>query len=92
MTLAASQVFHAVGMRDITRSVFRMNHKANKMMLLSIALALALQFSLTEIPVFTRLFGTVSLGLTGWLTVLGFSLVPMLAHEIVVLIRGAAGK
>jgi Ca2+-transporting ATPase len=87
MTLAASQVFHAIGMRDWTRSLFRMNHLGNKLMLLSVVVALALQFSLTEVPAFTRWFGTVSLGLAGWLTVIGFSLVPLVVHEIVVLAR-----
>jgi Ca2+-transporting ATPase len=87
MTLATSQLFHVVGMRNVNRSVFRMNHLENKMMILAVGLTLALQFALIEIPTFEHLFGTVSIGMTGWLTVLALSVVPMVVHEIVVLVK-----
>ena len=36
--LGMSQLFHAIGMRDVERSVFRMNHLQNRLMLLALAL------------------------------------------------------
>ena len=89
MTLAASQVFHAIGMRDTTRSIFRMNHLENRLMVLSFVLALALQTALAEIPAMANLFGTVSLGISGWLIVLGLSLAPMAVHELVIVFHKA---
>lgn len=48
--LGMSQLFHAVGMRDTQRSVFRMNHLENRLMILACAAGFLLQFAVTEIP------------------------------------------
>lgn len=46
--LGLSQLFHAVGMRDVGRSVFRMNHLENRLMLAAAALGVLLQVLVTE--------------------------------------------
>ena len=48
--LGMSQLFHAVGMRDIHTSVFRMGYLRNKLMLAAFVIGFLLQFGVTEIP------------------------------------------
>ncbi len=82
--LGMSQLFHAVGMRDVSISVFRMNHWNNKLMILACALGFLLQLAVTEADVLTRAFGTVSLSLHEWLYLAGLAAFPLLAHECLV--------
>lgn len=89
--LGMSQLFHAVGMRDVNKSVFRMNHLSNRYMIFACALGIALQALVTEIPYFVALFGTSRLSLREWGTLALLSAVPMAVHELLV-IGGAAEK
>ncbi len=92
VTLGVSQLFHAVGMRNVDRSVFAMNHLSNKLMLLAFFSGLVLQVAVTEIPLLTRLFGTVALSLREWLVLTALSAVPLVVHELVVLVRFLARR
>ncbi len=89
--LGMSQLFHAVGMRDVNKSVFRMNHLSNRYMIFACALGIALQALVTEIPYFVALFGTSRLSLREWGVLALLSAVPMAVHELLV-IGGAAEK
>ena len=80
--LGLSQLFHAVGMRDVETSVFRMNHWKNKMMLAAAALGVGLQLMVTEIPYFVGVFGTSSLAAGEWAFLTALSAAPLLVHEI----------
>lgn len=84
--LCLSELFHAIGMRDVSKSIFRMNHLSNKTMIGAFAAGIILQAAVTEIPVLIGIFGTAALSLKEWgyLTVL--SAFPLLAHEIFVLV------
>ncbi len=84
-TLAVSQLFHAIGMRDLKKSIFRFNHLANKTMILAFFLGLTLQISVTEIPFLTAMFGTVALSLKEWLSLIVLATTPIWAHELLVL-------
>lgn len=84
MVLGMSQLFHAVGMRDVNRSIFRMNHKDNPFMLFAVALGLFLQFIVTEINPLIALFGTVKPTVMEWLQLLALSLTPVIVHELLV--------
>lgn len=86
--LGMSQLFHAVGMRDLGRSVFRMNHRDNKLMLLAAAVGMALQFAVTKVPFLVNAFGTAWLSAGEWALLGGLAAFPLLAHECFVL----AGK
>lgn len=79
--LGMSQLFHAVGMRDVHRSIFRMNHLENKLMILACSAGFLLQFSVTEVPLLIGAFGTSSLSGQEWLRLIGLSAMPLLAHE-----------
>lgn len=86
--LGMSQLFHAVGMRDIHRSVFSMNHLENRVMIFACIAGFALQFGVTEIPFLVKAFGTARLLPKEWLYLVGLAAFPMLAHELFVLLSG----
>ncbi|MCM1145169.1 MAG: cation-translocating P-type ATPase [Blautia sp.] len=92
MVLGMSQLFHAVGMRDVNRSIFRMNHKKNPYMLLALALGLFLQFIVTEVEPLIVLFGTIKLGGMEWMQLLALSLTPVIVHELLVAVHGGMEK
>ncbi|MDE6845487.1 MAG: cation-translocating P-type ATPase [Lachnospiraceae bacterium] len=82
MVLGISQLFHAIGMRDVNRSVFRMNHRNNPYMIGALVIGIVLQIAVTEITPLIRLFGTVRLGLTEWLQLIALSTTPLIVHEL----------
>jgi Ca2+-transporting ATPase len=84
--LGMSQLFHAVGMRDTGRSVFRMNHRENKLMLAAWVAGFGLQFAVTGIPCLVSAFGTARLSVREWLCLTGLAAFPMIAHECMVLV------
>lgn len=89
--LGMSQLFHAIGMRDVNKSVFRMNHLANRYMIFACTLGVALQALVTEIPYFVTLFGTSRLSLREWGILVLLSAMPLVVHELL-LIGGAAER
>ena len=89
--LGMSQLFHAIGMRDVNKSVFRMNHLANRYMIFACTLGVALQALVTEIPYFVALFGTSRLSLKEWGILALLSAMPLVVHELL-LIGGAVER
>lgn len=86
--LGMSQLFHAVGMRDMGRSFFRMNHLENKLMVLACILGFLLQFAVTEIPFLITAFGTTHLQWEEWGILALLASFPLLSHEIMILTGG----
>ncbi|MCH5342847.1 MAG: cation-translocating P-type ATPase [Acetatifactor sp.] len=84
-TLGMSQLFHAVGMRDVHKSVFRMKHLDNKLMIAACLIGFALQFAVTEIPVLISAFGTSHLSWQEWGRLGLLAAFPLFAHECFVL-------
>ena len=80
--LGLSQLFHAVGMRDVGRSVFRMNHLENRLMLAAAALGVFLQVLVTENSRLVALFQTAALSGTEWRELLFLASAPLAAHEL----------
>lgn len=83
--LGMSQLVHAVGMRDVHCSVFRMKHLDNVYMLASLLLGFLLQFLVTEVPYLVGLFETSRLSLGEWIRLGVLALVPLLVHELLCL-------
>lgn len=79
--LGMSQLFHAIGMRDVDCSLFRMKHFTNKLMILAVVLGIALQALVTTVPYFINAFGTVPLSFSDWKMLLLLAAMPLLAHE-----------
>lgn len=83
--LGLSQLFHAIGMRDVETSVFRMKHFENKLMIAAFAVGIVLQLMVTEIPYFITMFGTCSLSLQEWGMLVLLAAMPVFAHEVMLL-------
>jgi Ca2+-transporting ATPase len=85
-TLAVSELFHAIGMRNLKKSFIRKEFFNNKLMIVAVAAGVLLQVLVTEISFLNDFFKTTKLELTEWFFILGISLVTLLVHEVVVLI------
>ena len=90
--LGMSQLFHAIGMRDVEKSVCRMNYLENRLMIAAFFIGITLQLLVTEVPYFIRMFGTCSLSLREWGMLLFLSAMPVLAHEIMLFSPGRLFK
>lgn len=84
--LGMAQLFHAIGMRDVEISLFRMNHLENRLMILAFVVGIGLQMAVTEVPYLVMLFGTCKLTLLEWVKLLVLASMPLLAHELLVLL------
>lgn len=89
--LAVSQLFHAIGMRNVDRSIFRMNHLNNKALIGSLLLCFILQILVVQLPFVNSIFGTVALDFHQWVIAIGLSLMPLVFHELVILFKRAIG-
>ncbi len=86
-TLAISQLFNAMGMRNLNRSIFKFNHFSNRLMIVAFIVAFGLQISVTEIPFLIDVFETAELRLTEWLALTAISTSPLWFHELFVFIK-----
>lgn len=89
--LGMSQLFHALGMRDIHTSVFSRKRGFNPVMAASFGLGVFLQAAVTEIPYLTTMFGTAALSWGEWGALTILAAFPVLAHEIFVLLFTPTG-
>lgn len=90
--LAVSQLFNAIGMRDLNKSVFRMNHWNNRMMIVAFWVGILLQVAVTEVDILNQLFETIHLSFGEWMKLVALSTGPLWAHEILVLVRWIRNK
>lgn len=90
-TLGISQLFHAIGMRDVRRSIFTMNHFSNKLMLIALTVGIGLQVAVTHLPLLANAFGTCILNAREWFLLIVWSMIPLLFHEIGVLLYKIGG-
>lgn len=85
--LGMSQLFHALGMRDVHKSFFRMNHLNNKLMIGACILGVILQFAVTEVPFLIEAFGTSHLSGQEWMRLSILAAFPLIAHELIALTK-----
>lgn len=90
--LGLSQLFHAVGMRDVGRSVFCMNHLENKLMAAAVVVGVLLQVMVTEIPYLVSVFQTAALTGGEWRKLLILAAAPMAAHEVLIFLHRLAPR
>jgi Ca2+-transporting ATPase len=69
-----------------------MNHLENKAMIGAFIAGLLLQVIVTEVPFLVEMFETASLTLKEWSNLILISMVPLLSHEIVVLVKNIMKK
>ena len=84
-TLAISELFHAVGMRNLRKSFIRRDIFNNKLMIIAVSLGLFLQILVTEVAALNDFFKTTRLAVTEWCFILGLSFITLIAHELLVL-------
>ena len=85
--LGISQLFNAMGMRNLNKSIFRFNHFENRLMIIAFFVAFGLQIAVTEVPFLIASFGTVRLALGEWLVLTALSTAPLWFHELFVLVK-----
>lgn len=85
--LGISELFHAVGMRNTERSVFSNGLFTNLTMTAAFAAGILLQLAVTQIGLLEQMFGTVKLSAGEWARLLFLSSMPLLAHEIMVVLQ-----
>lgn len=83
--LGMSQLIHAVGMRDVNKSVFKMKHLENKYMLVAWGVGIGLQVLVTEVPYFIELFRTSRLSVNEWGILGALSCLPLIIHELLII-------
>ncbi len=86
-TLAFSELFHMIGMSDVNRSFVHVFKDKNWMMLVAFIAGVVLQLFVIETPGVQTLFTTANLDRSEWLITIGFSIIPLIIHEVIVLIR-----
>lgn len=91
-TLGVSQLFNALGFRNMNRSIFKINPFNNRMMIIAFCVGLLLQISVTEVPFLISIFETVELSLMEWVELIILSTVPIWVHEVFVFIRWLSKK
>jgi Ca2+-transporting ATPase len=91
-TLALSELFHMLGMSSGDRSAFNVFKNKNVMMLIAFMAGFILQLFVIEIPVVRSIFSTANLTSKEWLVTALLSIIPLVAHEIIVVIKRFSGK
>jgi len=92
VVLATSQLFYSLTMRSETKSIFQVGFFKNKYLIMSIIAGTGLQFALISIPFMAKAFKVIALPLNDWLIVIGLSLLPLLANEIIKIFMRAYRK
>ena len=87
IVLAGSQLVYSLVQRAGERSIFRANLLANRFLLAAFGVGVLLQLMILYIPPLSALFSTTPLGAGDWALAAGLAIVPLLVHELVLLVR-----
>jgi Ca2+-transporting ATPase len=91
-TLALSELFHMIGMSNVNRSVVGTLKNKNKMMLIAFVVGFLLQLLVIEVSAVSAIFSTFPLTSTEWIITAVLSLIPLIAHELIVFVKWIAAK
>lgn len=86
-TLALSQLFHSLGMKNLNKSIFNKKTLKNHLLIFSLVFGIIMQLLVTMVPPLCHLFKTSILDIKDFLIVLLFSSGPLIIHEIKVLFK-----
>ncbi|MGN1093849.1 MAG: HAD-IC family P-type ATPase, partial [Candidatus Neoclostridium sp.] len=86
-TLAFGELLHMFAMRSPDKSSFTVFKSGNVMMLIAFLVGIALQFAVIEIPPLQMVFKTEKLSAYEWMVTAICSLLPIIWHEAVVIIK-----
>lgn len=90
--LGISELVHAVGMRDVRTSIFSSHLFSNPLMLGAFAMGIILQVAVTEVPFLVSAFETAALSGKEWSFLLCLASIPLVFHEILVLVYSIKSK
>lgn len=82
LTLALSQLFNAVNVRAGSKSVFRTQLFANRWLIITILIALALQALPIHVPLLQKPFNTIPVSLADWAISIGLASIVLWVAEI----------
>ena len=85
-TLAFAELFHMIGMTDVKHSFIHIFKDKNIMLWIAILAGVVLQLMVVELPGLSNLFKTSSLDLAMWGIVAALSVLPLVVHEIYVIV------
>lgn len=85
-TLAFCELFHMIGMSNVKQSFIHVFRDKNWMMLIAFVSGIVLQLFVIETPGVSDVFSTFNLSAVEWLITAGLSILPLVIHEIIVLI------
>ncbi len=85
--MAFTQLFNALNMRSIRRSVFEIGFFSNKYMVVALFIATVMQLVVIEIPFFRNIFGFASLSVEELVVFIGMSSLVLVFGEIYKYIR-----
>ena len=86
-TLAFGELLHMFAMRSPDKSAFTVFKSGNVMMLIAFLVGIALQFAVIEIPPLQMIFKTANLSAYEWVVTAICSLLPIIWHETVSIIK-----
>lgn len=82
MVLSISQLFHALNLMNVNKSIFEVGLFHNPYLIFTVLLGVCIQILVTSIPFFQIVLKTVSLSLSQWGIVFGLSLLVIVVNEI----------
>jgi Ca2+-transporting ATPase len=88
LTLAFAQLWHVFNMRDLGSRLFLNDITRNAYVWGALLLCIALLVMVVYIPVLAAVLKLVDPGFKGWVLVLGMSILPYLAGQISIAVRG----
>ncbi len=91
-TLAFSELFHMLGLTDLNHSFVHVFKEKNYMLWIAFFAGIILQIAVIEVPGISTMFKTANLDWEHFGITLALSVLPLLVHEIVVLIKRIANK
>jgi Ca2+-transporting ATPase len=92
IVLACSQLFHAFNCRSTHESIFSLGFFTNAKLVYATLISFVLQMSVVYVPFLQVVFKTKPLGWFDWAMVLIISSFPLLAMELIKLVKRMAGK
>lgn len=84
-TLALSQLFHSIGIKNMNISIFNKETFKNKLLIFSVIFGIVIQMAVTMLPLLSEPFKTSLLTIQEFIIILLFSMIPLFVHEIIVL-------
>ena len=91
-TLAFCELFHMLGVSNVKETVFNIYKKKNVVILIAFLVGILLQLAVIEIPFVRDVFSTEDLSWLEWGVTALLSLLPLIVHEVIVLVRFILSK